>query len=76
LIKKAGLSGHDIVKAMKSSQGRKRATKSKLADKKIQPKSRNPADKLQTWTGRGRAPTWVAELYEEGKLEEAIIALK
>jgi DNA-binding protein H-NS len=76
MIKKAGLSVQDIVKAMKSSQGKKRATKSKLAGKKIPPRYRNPTDKSQTWTGRGRAPAWVAKLYEEGKLEKALIWTK
>jgi DNA-binding protein H-NS len=73
LIKKAGLSAQDIAKAMKGNRGHKKATKSKLAGKKIPPKYRNPANKSQTWTGRGRAPAWVAELYEQGKLEKALI---
>ena len=47
--------------------------KSKLAGIKVAPKYRNPADKSQTWTGRGRMPLWVAELYEAGTLEKALI---
>lgn len=73
LIKKAGLTAQDITAAMKGSKKRKSTVKSKLAGKKIPPKYRNPADKSQTWTGRGRAPAWVAELYEQGKLEKALI---
>lgn len=73
LIKKAGLSAQDIVKAMKGTRGRKRATTSKLAGRKVAPKYRNPADKTQTWTGRGRMPAWAAELSEAGKLEKALI---
>ncbi len=73
LIKKAGLSAQDIVKAMKGMRGRKKATTSKLAGRKVAPKYRNPQDKFQTWTGRGRMPAWAAELSEAGKLEKALI---
>jgi DNA-binding protein H-NS len=47
--------------------------KSKLAGKKIAPKYRNPNNKAETWTGRGRMPRWAAELYEIEKLESALI---
>ena len=73
LIRKAGLSAQDIVKAMRGTRGRKKATTSKLADRKVPPNYRNPADKAQTWTGRGRMPLWAAELAELGKLEAALI---
>ena len=73
LIQKAGLTAQDIAAAMQGGKKRKAAGKSKLAGKKIAPKYRNPADKSQTWTGRGRAPAWVAKLYEQGKLEKALI---
>ena len=73
LLKKAGLTAQDIAAAMQGGKKRKAAGKSKLAGIKIAPKYRNPADKSQTWTGRGRAPAWVAELYEQGKLEKALI---
>jgi DNA-binding protein H-NS len=33
----------------------------------VKPKYRNPNNKLQTWTGRGRKPTWVNELLEQGQ---------
>lgn len=73
LIKKAGLSAQDIVKAMRGTRGRKKATTSKLAGRKVSPKYRNPQDKTQTWTGRGRMPAWAAALSEAGKLEKALI---
>jgi DNA-binding protein H-NS len=73
LIKKAGLSASDITKAMKGGRGRRKGSTSKLAGKKIPPKYRNPADKSQTWTGRGKMPLWAAELFELGKLEKALI---
>ena len=73
LIKKAGLSAQDIVKAMRGTRGRRKATTSKLAGRKVAPKYRNPSDNTQTWTGRGRMPAWAAALSEAGKLEKAII---
>jgi DNA-binding protein H-NS len=73
LIRKAGLSAQDIVKAMRGTRGRKKAVTSKLAGLKVPPKYKNPADKTQTWTGRGRMPAWAAELSEGGKLDEALI---
>lgn len=73
LIEKTGLTAQDITAAMKGGKKRKAAGRSKLAGIKIPPKYRNPADKTQTWTGRGRAPAWVVELYEQGKLEKALI---
>lgn len=75
LIKQAGLTAHDITAAMRGSKKRRPAAESKLAGKKVPPKYRNPADKTQTWTGRGRTPAWVAELYELGKLDKALIKM-
>ena len=40
--------------------GSKKGTKSA-------PKYANPADKSQTWTGKGRKPNWVNAALEEGK---------
>lgn len=41
---------------------------------KVPPKYRNPADKDQTWTGRGKQPLWLAALTRKGrKLEEFLI---
>ena len=34
--------------------------------KKVAPKYANPADKTQTWTGRGRRPLWVVAALEAG----------
>jgi len=41
--------------------------KSKGSGKKVQAQYRNPADKGQTWTGRGRQPKWIAEGLAGGK---------
>lgn len=35
--------------------------------KTIAPKYANPADPSQTWTGRGRKPSWVIEALDAGK---------
>ncbi len=53
-------------------RGRKPGS-SKLAGRKIAPKYRNPKDKEQTWTGRGRMPLWAAELHASGRLGRALI---
>ncbi len=36
------------------------------------PKYRNPADKTQTWTGKGRQPTWFKDALTAGKTPEAM----
>lgn len=42
--------------------------------KPAQPKYANPADKSQTWTGRGRKPRWVESALKSGKkLEDLAI---
>jgi len=33
---------------------------------KVEPKYRNPADSLQTWTGRGLPPKWLQSLMAAG----------
>lgn len=47
------------------------ASSSKKANKgkgqKVQAQYQNPADKAQTWSGRGRQPKWVAEGIAGGK---------
>ena len=40
---------------------------SKLKGRKIKPKYRNPADRTQTWTGRGLKPKWLQAALAEGK---------
>jgi DNA-binding protein H-NS len=34
---------------------------------KVQPQYHNPADRSQTWTGRGRQPKWIADGLAGGK---------
>lgn len=41
---------------------------------KVAPKYANPADKSQTWTGRGRRPAWVNDALKSGKgLDDLLI---
>ena len=64
------------VKATQSSGVNSTAagSKSKLAGRKVAPKYRNPANNLETWAGRGKAPKWAAELQAAGKLDSALIS--
>ena len=38
-----------------------------LKGRKVAPKYRNPDNKQETWTGRGRQPRWVVALLKAGK---------
>lgn len=38
--------------------------------KTVAPKYRNPADSLQTWTGRGRMPGWLQDAIAAGGQKE------
>ncbi len=39
----------------------------KKSGKKNPPKYRNPEDPTQTWSGRGRQPTWIKKALENGQ---------
>ena len=60
-------------KKSKRTTAKKSSGNSKLAGKKVAPKYRNPANANETWTGRGKAPTWAAALKTAGTLESALI---
>ena len=45
-----------------------------LKGRKVDPKYRNPANKQETWTGRGRQPKWVVALLKAGKKLEDVRA--
>lgn len=65
--------------AGKPKAGRKaKAAKSTArAGRKIAPKYRNPANRKETWTGRGRQPRWMAALVAKGrKVEDFLIKKK
>lgn len=40
---------------------------------KAKQKYRNPADKSQTWSGRGRQPRWFAAAIKAGKAERSLL---
>lgn len=51
---------------------RKAAGKTRGASK-IAPKYRNPANEKETWTGRGRAPRWLAAQLASGRKQEEFL---
>ena len=54
--------------------GRKRTGRS-LKGRKVAPKYHNPANKSETWAGRGVRPRWLQAALKEGrKIEEFAIA--
>jgi DNA-binding protein H-NS len=40
---------------------------SKLKGQRVKPKYRNPDNRSETWTGRGRMPLWLVALVKRGK---------
>ena len=65
LVKRYRLTPADVQVAL---NGRRPRGGSKLAGRKLKPKYRNPADKAQTWSGRGLQPKWLtAAMKETGK---------
>ena len=77
MAKDAGLTASDITAAMGSVKSAK-AKAVKVAKKtgsrgKVAPKYRNPANASETWTSRGKAPSWVQALKATGTLETALI---
>ena len=45
----------------------KKSSKGKGKGQKVEPQYHNPAEKGQTWSGRGRQPKWIAEGIAGGK---------
>jgi hypothetical protein len=73
LIKKAGLSAHEIVKAMRGTRRRKKVSTNKLEVGKVAHKYRNPPDKTQILADRRRMPAWGAGFSKAGKPEKSLI---
>jgi DNA-binding protein H-NS len=70
LMKKYRLSLLDVNGALNggNASGRKVQGRSKLAGRKLEPKYRNPANKSETWSGRGLQPKWlIAAMKGTGK---------
>ena len=69
VLKKYKLDLSDVRKALAGGKSGKR---SKLAGKKVPPKYRNPANKTETWAGRGREPKWFSAAIKAGKKPEQL----
>lgn len=65
VLKKYKLTKADVEQAM---DGRSRGGRgSALKGKKVKPKYRNPANRSETWTGRGLRPRWMVAALKGGK---------
>jgi len=65
LLKKYRLGTADVKIALNGAV--RSAGGSKLKGRKVKPKYRNPDNRTDTWTGRGRMPLWMAALVKKGK---------
>jgi DNA-binding protein H-NS len=45
----------------------------KKSQSKIKPKYANPKNNAETWTGRGKTPTWAEKYKKNGELENCLI---
>ena len=70
VIKKYKLNMSDIKAALGKSKAAGKP--SKLKGRKVKPKYRNPANKSQTWAGRGREPKWFTAAIKSGKKPEQL----
>ncbi|NYZ62285.1 H-NS family nucleoid-associated regulatory protein [Luteimonas deserti] len=68
-----GAAGANAAPRAAKSAGRTSSTKGRKLGK-VPPKYRNPANKAETWTGRGKQPLWLAAQIKKGKkIEEFLI---
>jgi DNA-binding protein H-NS len=67
----------DKLAALENLTGPSTGTKKRrgvLSGTKVAPKYRNPKDRSQTWSGRGRTPLWLQAMIKQGhKVEEFAI---
>ena len=66
VLKRFNLDEADIKVALQETAPSQKRV-SKLAGKKLKPKYCNPADKSETWAGRGVRPQWVVDALRAGK---------
>lgn len=64
VLKKYKLTPSDIDHA---TNGTRSGRRSKLKGQKVKPKYRNPANRSETWTGRGLRPRWMVAAMKGGK---------
>ncbi len=62
----------DLVRMVQSLRAGKRSAAAAgephpLKGRKLKPKYRNPADRTQTWAGRGNQPRWLKAELKKGK---------
>jgi DNA-binding protein H-NS len=62
VVAKFKLSANDVAHAL-NGKGTRRST----FGQKVKPKYRNPEDRSEKWTGRGRQPLWVVAALKSGK---------
>ena len=71
VIAKFKLAPGDIKVALKQAR---RGARGVAKGSKLKPKYRNPADRSETWAGRGLKPKWLAGFLKKGrKLEDVAI---
>jgi DNA-binding protein H-NS len=63
LLRKFNLGLPDVRVVLDGSARRR----SKLKGRKVKPKYRNPDNRSETWTGRGRMPVWMTAMVRKGK---------
>lgn len=70
--------GYTFEELFGSTASAPRATRKavKKAGRKVPPKYRNPANKDEVWSGRGRRPRWFAELVDKGTDPEKLLIKK
>lgn len=67
VLKKYKLTTADIGEAMDGRSKGGGGRGSALKGKKVKPKYRNPANRAETWTGRGLKPRWMVAALKGGK---------
>ncbi|MBU3657324.1 MAG: H-NS histone family protein [Rhodocyclaceae bacterium] len=62
--------GYSLEELAGAKKGRKAGSGSR---KPVAPKYANPANRSETWTGRGRKPLWVQAALNQGKSLESLL---
>lgn len=71
MITSEGIDYAELVGHAPGKRGKAKAS-SKLKAK-VKPKYRNPANKTETWSGRGRQPGWFVAAMKAGKKETSLL---
>ena len=65
--------GMDYAELMEHTAFARRKKRGSKVPAKVAPKYRNPADRSQTWSGRGRQPRWFKAALRKGKTERSLL---